>query len=271
MSWNPSSLRFFLAVGGVLIVGFGATLRAARERDSVIALHPEVVEAVVARQQELSGRALTEEERSSAVEGFIEEEMLVREAFRRGLDRSDRRVRPLLRDHAARELLEAAGYAPPTPSDAQLRAFFESRRDTYTLAERVDLEQVFFIEGAVPENLESILSELRDGADFTRFGSAGPGASVRAVTRADLTRAYGLELASQVFAQPEGEWRGPFVSRSGTHFVRLGARTPARTLAYDEVAQYLEEDYLRDDRARALDTELERLRRRYVVELPDGR
>ena len=205
------------------------------------------------------------------MEGYIEEEMLVREAFRRGLDRNDRRVRPMLRDHAARELLGAAGYQPPSPSEEELRAFFEGRRDTYTVPERVDLEQVFFLEGAVPDDLESILVELRDGADFTRFGTAGPGASVRAVTRADLTRAYGLDFAITVYDQPEGEWRGPFVSRAGTHFVRLGARTEARALAYEEVAQYLAEDYLRDDRARALETELERLRSRYAVELPDGR
>ena len=270
MSVRSSPLRFFLAFAGVVVVGFGASLRAARDDGSVIVVDPEIVEGIVARQEELSGRALTEAERASAVEGFLEEEMLVREAFRRGLDRNDRRVRPMLRDHAARELLRAAGYQPPSPSDEELRAFFESRRDTYTLPERVDLQQVFFVEGAVPENLESILEELRGGADFTSFGAAGPGASVRAVTRADLTRAYGLELATTVYDQPEGEWRGPFVSRAGTHFVRLGTRTPARALAYEEVAQYLAEDYLRDDRSRALEAELERLRRRYVVEVPDG-
>jgi hypothetical protein len=248
---------------------YGAHYRFAPDDGSVIELTAPVIEAVVRRQEEMVGRPLSGAEREAATESYIEEETLVREAFRRGLDRNDRRVRPMLLDHARRELLTGAGYVPSTPSPGELRAYFEERADDYRIPERVDLQQVLFPPGTEPSSLADVLAALRAGTDFTAMGAAGPGASVKDATRSDCAQAYGLDFATAVFAIEDDDWHGPLVSSAGTHFVRVPARSPSRRRSYGEVESYLEQDFLSDRERRVLDGELDRIRRRYRVEMED--
>jgi hypothetical protein len=262
---KPAGLK--LVVLGALC--YGAHYRFALDDGSLIELTAPVIEAVVRRQEDLVGRPLSASEREAATESYTEEEILVREAFRRGLDRNDRRVRPMLLDHARRELLTGAGYVPFTPSPSELRAYFEERADDYRIPERVDLQQVLFPPGAEPSSLEDVLAALRAGADFSTIGAAGPGASVKGATRSDCAQAYGLDFATAVFAIEDDDWHGPLVSGAGTHFVRVTARTPSRRPSYEEVEPYLEQDFLNDLEGRVLDRELDRIRRRYRVEIED--
>ncbi len=84
-----------------------------------------------------------------------------------------------------------------------------------------------------------------------------------------MAQSYGLDFTNEVFELAEGEWQGPFTSAVGTHFFRIQRRRPSRERSFEEVQDYLEQDYLSDDADRVVGAELERIRRRYRVEVED--
>jgi len=238
-----------------------------REIEVTVQMTGQIAEAA----EELVGRPLTTGEIELAVADFVDEEILVREAFRQGLDRGDRRVRPMLIEHARSELLRAAGYEPSEPTEDMLRAYYVEHRQRYGIPERIDVEQVLFLPGSEQFSSDSVLQELSEGADFKRMGDGGRlNASVKGVSRAQMARAYGLDFTNAVFALAKGDWHGPLSSTAGAHFVRIVAVSPSEERSYDEVAEYVREDYALFDAERVVAREIERIGKRYRVEMPRG-
>lgn len=259
------TVQFLLLV----LLCYGAYHHWSPNDGTVIELTPGLRERILAQGEELYGRPLTSAESEEAVASYLEEELLVREAYRRGLDRDDREVRAMLVDHARTELLRSAGYEAPEPTEAELRAYFEAHAERYRVPERIDLHQVHFPTNTAPLEPDDALVRLRAGAVFEKLGAAGPAADVKDVSRSDIARAYGARLASEVFALPDGEWHGPFHSEIGTHFFRVHDRRPPRDRTYQEVEDYLAEDFSSDDADRVVETELAPMRRRYRVVLEE--
>ena len=238
-----------------------------REIEVTVQMTGQIAEAA----EELVGRPLTTGEIELAVADFVDEEILVREAFRQGLDRGDRRVRPMLIEHARSELLRAAGYEPSEPTEDMLRAYYVEHRQRYGIPERINVEQVLFLPGSEQFSSDSVLQELSEGADFKRMGDGGRlNASVKGVSRAQMARAYGLDFTNAVFALAKGDWHGPLSSTAGAHFVRIVVVSPSEERSYDEVAEYVREDYALFDAERVVAREIERIGKRYRVEMPRG-
>ena len=238
-----------------------------REIEVTVQMTGQIAEAA----EELVGRPLTTGEIELAVADFVDEEILVREAFRQGLDRGDRRVRPMLIEHARSELLRAAGYEPSEPTEDMLRVYYVEHRQRYGIPERINVEQVLFLPGSEQFSSDSVLQELSEGADFKRMGDGGRlNASVKGVSRAQMARAYGLDFTNAVFALAKGDWHGPLSSTAGAHFVRIVAVSPSEERSYDEVAEYVREDYALFDAERVVAREIERIGKRYRVEMPRG-
>ena len=264
-----TSSHFTLKLVLLALVCYGVYYRWSPGDYGVIELTPPLIDGIAERQEAFLGRPLTDSERVEATDSYIEEEILVREAFRQGLDRGDRRVRPMLIEHASRELLRAAEYEPSTPSESALRSYFEEHAERYRVPERIDMQQVLFPAGTVPAALDDVLTELRGGADFTRMGAAGAGADVKEVTLSRIAQAFGLDFANDVFALPEGAWHGPFTSSAGTHFFRIQERWSGRERSYEDVKDYIEQDFMRGIEAQVVEAELARIRRRYRVDIED--
>lgn len=242
------------------------TLDGGREIEVTMRMTGEIAEAA----GELVGRPLTLGEIDLAVADFVDEEILVREAFRKGLDRGDRRVRPMLIEHARSELLRAASYEPSEPTEDMLRAYYDEHRERYRIPERIDVEQVLFLSGNERLSPDAVLAQLREGADFKRMGDGGRlSASVKGVTRARMARAYGLDFTNAAFALPKGDWHGPLSSTAGAHFIRIVARSETQERSYDDVAEYVREDYTLFDAERVVTREIARIGKRYRVEMPE--
>lgn len=265
-----SQSRVILKLVALALVCYGVYYRWSPGDDDVIRLTPRRIAEIADRYEELLGRPLSDAERVESTKNFIEEEILVREAFRRGLDRGDRRVRPMLIEHASRVLLQAAQYQHSTPPEGELRSYFERHAARYRIPERVDLQQVLFPAGSTPAKIDSVLAELRAGADFTMMGAAGLGADVKEVSRSQIAQAFGLDLAHDVFALGDGGWHGPFTSSSGTHFFRIQRRSPARDPRFEDVQDDVAQDYASDIEHEIVDAQLERIRKRYRVVIDDA-
>jgi hypothetical protein len=136
-----------------------------------IVITPAAAEAAFQLRAETIGRPLTEPERSVALAELVEEELLVREALRQGVDRQDVVVRSRLADKM-RFLLSGE---PPAPTQEQLRAYLQANRQRFLIRPQVsrqaptlpafeDLEPVLKRQWATDQreqNLKRGIEEIR--------------------------------------------------------------------------------------------------------------
>jgi hypothetical protein len=188
-------------------------------------------------------------------ERAIEDEILVREARRLGLDDNDAVVRQRLIQkmlYVAEELEGAAD--PPTPKE--LRGFFDSTREEWRRPERVQLRQIFARD---PEALRS---------DPPR-PEASPIPGELSETPSGLRAALGNEFALGVAELLPGQ-RGLVRSAFGWHLVDVVSRSPEGPASFEDVESALRSVYLVRRRERAIARYLDQAFTRYRVTI-EGR
>jgi parvulin-like peptidyl-prolyl isomerase len=257
-------LVWFVLLGGAIGLAWVALAPAGTE---TIRIEPETLRALEKSQEELLGRPLTDEEREKTQEGFIDDEVLLREALRRGLQWSDGRVRQRLTRIMRASMTETV----PDPSVAQLQAHFRENVDKYTTPESVTLEHVVFPwgEDVTEEELAEVLGKLRSGASPKDFGRSlvAVGRRMPRQTRSDLVRILGPDFADAAESLPFGEWQGPVESTRGVHLVRVVERHPPEVATFEAMEQYLRQEWIMT-RTRELQQErIDEIRGRYEIEI----
>ena len=105
----------------------------------------------------------SEQELAAVVQDFTRETILYREALAMGLDRGDVVVRRRMTQKM--ELLTQDLALLTDPTEAELRAFFEERREEYRVPPRASFSQVYFNAdrrgAATEEDARRVLAELR--------------------------------------------------------------------------------------------------------------
>jgi parvulin-like peptidyl-prolyl isomerase len=86
----------------------------------------------------------------------------------------------------------------------------------------------------------------------------------------DLTDLLGADLARRVFELPPGAWQGPFRTAEGVHFLRVVTRHPARVPAFEEVVEWLRQDWRHARQQELIDAQLAALRERYRIVVEAG-
>lgn len=222
-----------------------------------------------------SGRSPTEAELSAAVQRWLDEEVLYREALALGLDRGDPVIRRRLVQKMAFLSEDLVPVEPPT--EAELAAWLADHAEEFRRPERVTLEHVFVgrpggsgADGA-PTRADAVLSELRAGADPGGLGEPFlRGRRFASKTAAELDAVFGVGFAVAVAAFPVGEWAGPVESSYGLHLVRVEERTPARAPALDEVRAAVRRDLVAARRDEANAEAMRQLRAGYEVRFVGG-
>lgn len=261
-------LLHFAVLGAAL---FALHARVARPPPERIEVSAAFVDALRAEHRERAGREPDADETRRLVDRFVEEELFYREALAQGLDRADLIVRRRLVQKV--ELLARAQVREPTEDD--LAAHLAANPDRYRAADAVSFRHVFVSRdrhgAAAPARAEGLLASLRAGTDPGTLGDPFLlGATFARRTRADLETAFGPTFAEAALAAPPGEWSGPLTSTFGEHLVRVDARAGGQLPALAAVRARVREDLLRERRDAAVRAEVERLRRRYHVEI-EGR
>lgn len=278
---------------------------------------PEPIVVSAARVEELRGAFAARAGRPPApveLEGLlraeVDDELLYREALRRGFDRDDPVVqRRLIRNMRfagadperepasllaeARELgmhesdpvvrrrlvqrmrlLIEARALEPAPSEDELRSHYEASRSDYVEPARVRLVQVFF-DGTPEGEAERALEALRrEGGDAGAHRAVGEpflhGAEQPMQSQRDLALRFGEGFAARVFELPAGTWSGPVASSYGEHLVWIRERTSGRQRAFEAVRTDLSHDVLAERRRRALAAALAELREGVQVVVAGG-
>jgi len=259
-------LVLFAVLGAVL---YGAWTAIAPREKTLVKVEISALRALEKAEEELLGRPLTKEERVVREEFYVNDEVLLREALGRGLQWSDARVRKRLLQIMRESLAERL----PDPSTSQLQAHFRDNKDRFTVDESATLEQVLFPWGEEVKEEETgkALEALRSGQDPELFGASSPPVPRRMgrATRGSLIRTYGLgpEFADAVERLPTGEWHGPLESLRGVHLVRIEERHPPETPKFEELEDYLRQDWIF---TRTREIQLERIaeiREKYRIEM----
>ena len=224
----------------------------------------ETIEFLVQRDEDLLLRELTAGERAEVIEGFIEDEVLVREAYKRGLDRTSR-----IRSQLVMAMRFMLSEDVPEPTESQLRTFYDENRSRFAIPPGLTIEQVFFSDrDRVPGGM---LAQLRGGADFRTVGENSLAASpvLPRMSQSKLVGNFGPETARQILAIEDGDWQGPFNSPGGAHFIRIAERYPERLSSFEETERYLRSVWAFERNRSSLERQVEELKQSYRVVIED--
>jgi hypothetical protein len=252
----------FVVLGALLFAA--SALWEARRRETIV-IDRATIETLVQQRSQLLGAPPSAEERALLVEGVVEDAVLLREAYRRGLEQDE-----LVERHLVQKMRFVLGEEIAPPEDTELRAFFTAEAERYSNPPTVSLDQVFFENPAkLPPDL---LARLRAGEDFRGLGQRlfMLGHRLARYSIADLTDLFGADLAREIFALPPGEWQGPLRSAHGVHLIRIAEKLPARVPAFEEVADWVREDWRHARQQELIAAQIAELRARYriVIEEP---
>lgn len=189
------------------------------------------------------------------VNEFIREEALYRSAAEMGLDADDYVIRQRL-VQKVEYMAEGVGQDVAAPPDAELEAWYASRRDEYVEPATVTFAHVFFSrarhgnEGAKRLAVSMLRQLNEDGVTF----AAAPGFGERFAyhvnyvqrSREEVLSHFGDSMATSLFglAADATRWQGPFESPHGAHLVLLTRSEPARYPPFADLRERILRDWL---------------------------
>jgi len=216
-------LVHFVALGAVLYVALTWGGNPPDPTSRVIKVGAAETEKVAESFTLTMGRAPTDAELDRAIDSFVREEVLYREALRLGFDESDAIVRRRLVSKMDLSASLAAETAEPT--DALLRAYLDENIERYagqsSQNTKVGFEQLFFASEASAR--AALANGSRNGED-TSLPGAIDGATMR-----DVAGRFGQQFADRLATlELSDAWQGPVSSGFGWHLVKLTAREAAQ-------------------------------------------
>lgn len=255
----------FLVLG---TIGYFLYVRLQPDEMETLHVTSQTINALVQQTQSISQSPVSEELRKELIESHIEEEVLIREAYKRGFDKNDFRIRRRVLALMRSSLSEVI----PEPSVEQLRTFYEENRERYQTGPSVSFEHVFFsfASGKLPSDPEQFIGELAQREDFTGLGDfslVGNRLSKQTFERTAIT--FGKPFTEEVFKLPMNIWKGPIESFIGVHYVRVTGVHEAELPPFEEMEAYLRTDYLLRKGRESQLKKIEGLRKNYRIVVDD--
>ena len=251
-------LVHFLGLAALLFI---ANAFFSPDNREVIAVDVATQEFLIEQRQSLMLRDLSETEKQEAVETFIEEEILVREARKRGLENNSR-IRALLIQNMRFFMASTI----PDPTEEDLRTYFDANIERLTSEPSVTYHHVYF---ADPDSVPaSTLSELESGAEYSRMGDTTyQNAVLSRMVEGQIVSNFNRDIARTILDIDDSKWHGPFVSQTGAHFLRIVERHPRVRPNYESAQSWLEEDWFMTKRDEIVERELMAMREDYRIEI----
>jgi hypothetical protein len=171
------------------------------------------------------------------------------------------------------EQLLLAGNPPAEPTEEEILAEFEERREELRRPARYSIEHIYFNrerEGEAEAVVAEIARRKLSAADALELSSPFlPGYRFERHTADQLARTFGTEFVENLLASDPrpGRWRGPLRSTYGLHYVWVSAVEPERDATLEEVRRQLVGDLESRARKEALQKGIAALREDYEVRI----
>jgi len=235
------------------------------------------VKQLHARHMRTWNRPPTAEELRKAMEQYVREEILYREALARDFDRNDPTVRLAMVRKVM--MLGTARVEATEPSDKELQAYFALRQERYRIPAVVDLLQVYVSidkrGDQARADAEKVLAELREqdpqANELDAYGDSIMLAYVNAdMSEHDLDRTFGSGFGKAVVALEPGQWAGPVESGYGLHLVKVLRRVDSAIPDWRDVRHKLVTDVQFESRKAAEDQLYAEIAPRYQIIYDDA-
>ena len=222
---------------------------------------------LIRQREDLELRVLDASERADVIDAYVEDEILYNEAYRRGLDRGDSRMRRNM-------ILKMRGLLTgevEVPDDSALKAYFEENRDKFVRPARYDIEQILFDSAAaLPTDPEAFFEQLGgalEGSDALDDSDGFQRRRMPQMTRTFIAGAFGPETGKAILAIEDDAWHGPFESAQGVLYVRVLEQVPEAQADFEAVKNYLQGDWMMDRSRSLIRAEVERVGPDYDVRI----
>lgn len=259
-------LTHFL-LGGVLLFALYTYLLPPEKEEILISR--QTISSLVQERQELSREALTDEELLALIDSYADEEVLIREAYKQGLDRNNYQVRKQILD-LMRSTMSAV---IPRPTPEQLEEYYEENREEFTIPELRNFSHAFYRNDNADRPAD--LSEFRSrfeagGSDFAAVGDSFPqGNDFSHLSFEQCALFFGREFALGLFSLPPDSWAGPLPTEGGVHYVLLKDVFESRIPASEDIAGFLLEGYRYSKNLEIQRKKTAELRERYSIRIED--
>jgi len=270
-------LVHFLAIGAVLF-GIYALLPAGRlapaSSKEIRLSHDELTQLVLLFRSQWR-REPTVQELARLIENKVQQEILSREALAIGLDKDDEIVKRRMAQKM--QFLAEDVAAAREPTTAELKRWFEQRREMFAQPPRLSFRHLYFS----PDRRGRHAREDTDKALAMLAGE--PVDAKIAASLADpfmfqdyyrdrapeyLGKEFGPQFARAVAKVAPGSWQGPIESGFGWHLVFVDTVIPGRVPAFEEIEPDVKAAWLADQKALAWNKAYADMRAKYKVLLP---
>ncbi len=270
-NWLREPLVHFILLGAGLFLAHDIWQRHITKADYTI----HVSAAEIQRQASIfateNQRQPTDEDIQGLLFAHIEEQALMREAQRLGLDENDTIIRRRL---AQKMRFMVQDNAPPAlPSDAELKAWFDSRKARFDRPAKRGFSHIYLSPAQHDDVYKSADAIMTQVSDETWQSLGDPFIEQKTYTasaQTDISRKFGQNFAEKLFALPaSSDWQGPIESAFGLHIIRLNETVPATPARFEDVRSDVAATW-QEETARAENQKrLEALLKKYKVDVED--
>ena len=191
---------------------------------------------------------------------YISDELLFREALKAGVHLADPTTRNSLIDIMRYRITALI----PAPSESELVNYYAQHMQNYYTPNRVSFEHVFF--RTVPANSDALLIALAKG-DAVSGDSFSNSLRFTHITDGIVSASFGHQFLASLQASAIGQWHGPVESNYGAHFVKLNERQLAEPLAFIDIKERIENDFLKQQTQQAIAQKLDALKLEYEIHI----
>jgi len=254
-------LTWFVLIGALL---FGVDLWRQRQADHDIQISLPLVEKLVAQWTGQTKRPPSPQDLDLLIEGYIREEILVREARRLGMDVDD----VIIRRRLAQKMEFVLGEDQldvDQPDDQVLRAYYEANPTLFRVPARRSFRHIFL--GPHAENASELIMRARTAPDMWRQMGQPFMLQREYLERSfnDVAETFGGEFAQSVFEITDEQWQGPIASAYGHHLVSVTAQSPEIMPEFATVIDRVAQTWLKQQENQAAEAAWQALRASYRV------
>lgn len=243
-AWLREPLLHFIVLGGLLFL-LDHLAVGSRDDARVIVMDAAVDKEARDTFRAARGREPDAKELEALRQVWLSNEILYREGMALQLDRGDPGIRERV-IFKALSMVEANLKLTPA-TDAELRRWFEARRDKYDEPARYDFQEAVLASDANgPDEaaVRAFVAALNAGTP----GDAKAGLRVfKGRPHANLAQSYGTDFTKALEAGPPGEWRALGARENGRDVwraVRLDAVTAAKPAVFEVVRNLVRQDWI---------------------------
>ncbi|ETX08247.1 peptidyl-prolyl cis-trans isomerase [Candidatus Entotheonella palauensis] len=250
------------AVLGIIVSGLYTSLKPP-DRE-IIHVTTQTIDALVQQRESIVPNLVTPEERQLLTQAHIEDEVLLREAYKRGFDKSNYRVRKQLLNLMRTSLSDVI----PEPSSAQLRAFYHEHQARYRTSPSRSFDQVFFAFNSTeqPQDPAQFLKQLQRATGFASLGVYSPLGNTFSKVPFEFTAGtFGKPFARTVSELSLHTWHGPIESFRGIHYVRVTAAHDSELPPFEQIASALRTEYVLQKNRESQQQKIDGLMKHYKI------